>query len=104
MYDDEDAPKNVEEGVNRLLESILWEVLEEEMGLYKKSPFSNYPSWKDADKKRYDRAAKVLYKRLNNMMNNKPEVKIQKTNLPFSNHTNNNKNKTLRDYLREHVG
>ena len=104
MYDDEDAPKNVEEGVNRLLESILWEVLEEEMGIYKKSPFSNYHSWKDADKKRYDRAAKVLYKRLNNMMNNKPEVKIQKTNLPSSNHTNNNKNKTLRDYLREHVG
>ena len=31
MYDDEDAPKNVEEGVSRLLESILWEVLEEEI-------------------------------------------------------------------------
>jgi hypothetical protein len=104
MYDDEDAPKNVEEGVNRLLESILWEVLEEEMGLYKKSPFSNYPSWKDADKKRYDRAAKVLYKRLNNMVNNKPEIKIQKTKNVFPTDAKYNKNKTLRDYLREHVG
>lgn len=104
MYDDEDAPKNVEEGVNRLLESILWEVLEEEMGLYKKSPFSNYPSWKDADKKRYDRAAKVLYKRLNNMVNNKPEIKIQKTKNVFPADAKYNKNKTLRDYLREHVG
>ena len=104
MYDDEEAPKNVEEGVNRLLESILWEVLEEEMGLYKKPPFSNYPSWKDADKKRYDRAAKVLYKRLNNMMNNKPEPKILKTKNVSSPDANYNKNKTLRDYMREYVG
>jgi len=104
MYDDEDAPKNVEEGVSRLLESILWEVLEEDMGLYKKSPFSNYPSWKDADKKRYDRAAKVLYKRLKNMMDNKVETKIVKTKTLSSPDAKYNKNKTLRDYMREYVG
>ncbi len=33
MYDNEEAPKNVDEGINRLIESILWEVLEDEMGL-----------------------------------------------------------------------
>jgi len=38
------------------------------------------------------------------MMNNKPEVKIQKTNLPFTTDANNNKKKTLRDYMREYVG
>jgi hypothetical protein len=104
MYDSEEPPKTVEEGINRLLESILWEVLENEMGLYKKSPFSNYPTWKDTDKKRYDKSAKKLHKVLENMMNNKPEVKIQKTNLPSTTDANNNKKKTLRDYMREYVG
>ena len=45
MYDDEEAPKTVEEGISRLLESILWEVLEEDMGLYKESPLSNYSAF-----------------------------------------------------------
>jgi len=104
MYDNEEAPKNVDEGINRLIESILWEVLEDEMGLYKKSPFSNYPTWKDADKKRYDRAAKVLHKRLKNMMGGKGEVKIHNKEIETSSHAKYNKSKTLRDYMREHVG
>lgn len=104
MYDDEEAPKNVEDGVNRILEGILWEVLDEEMGLYKESPFSNYHSWKDSDKKRYERSVKKARKVLENIINNKPEVKIQKPKITSSPDAKYNKNKTLRDYMREHVG
>lgn len=104
MYDDEDAPKTIDEGINRLLESILWEVLEEDMGLYKKSPFSNYLSWKESDQKRYDKSAKKLHKMLENIMNNKPETKIVKTKNVSSSDAKYNKNKTLREYMREHVG
>jgi hypothetical protein len=104
MYDDEEAPKTVEEGISRLLESILWEVLEEDMGLYKESPLSNYSAWKDADKKRYDKSAKKLYKILENLMKNKTETKITKTKNVSSPDAKYNKNKTLREYMREHVG
>jgi len=104
MYDDEEAPKTVDEGINRILESILWEVLEDEMGLYKRSPFSNYPTWKDADKKRYDKSAKKLYIILENLMKNKTETKIVKTKIVSSPDAKYNKSKTLRDYMREYVG
>jgi len=104
MYDDEEAPKTVDEGMNRILESILWEVLEDEMGLYKRSPFSNYPTWKDADKKRYDKSAKKLYIILENLIKNKTETKIVKTKNVSSPDAKYNKSKTLRDYMREHVG
>ena len=104
MYDDNEAPKTLDEGINRLIESIMWEVLEEDMGLYKKSPFSNYLSWKDADKKRYDKSAKKLHKMLKNMMDNKVETKIVKTKIASSPDAKYNKNKTLRDYMRDHVG
>jgi len=104
MYDDEEAPKTVDEGINRILESILWEVLEDEMGLYKRSPFSNYPTWKDADKKRYDKSAKKLYIILENLIKNKTETKIVKTKIVSSPDAKYNKSKTLRDYMREYVG
>ena len=104
MYDDEEAPKTVDEGINRILESILWEVLEDEMGLYKRSPFSNYPTWKDADKKRYDKSAKKLYIILENLIENKTESKIVKTKIVSSPDAKYNKSKTLREYMREYVG
>jgi len=104
MYDDEEAPKTVEEGFNRIIEGILWEVLDEDLGLYKESPFSNYHSWKDSDKKRYERSVKKVRKVLENISNNNPEPKILKTKIVSSPDAKYNKNKTLRDYLREHVG
>ena len=104
MDDDEEAPKTVDEGINRILESILWEVLEDEMGLYKRSPFSNYPTWKDADKKRYDKSAKKLYIILENLIENKTESKIVKTKIVSSPDAKYNKSKTLREYMREYVG
>tara|TARA_R110000803_G_scaffold66618_3_gene128157 strand:- start:2457 stop:2780 length:324 start_codon:yes stop_codon:yes gene_type:complete len=103
-YDDDDAPKSVEDGVKRIIESIMWEVLEEEMGLYKESPFSNYSSWKDVDKKRYDRAAKVLYKRLESSYKIDNNKKVKTIMVTEEVNAKYNKAKTISDYLREHVG
>lgn len=105
-YDDDDAPKSVDDGIKRIIESILWEVLEEDMGLYKKSPFSNYLSWKDADKKRYDKSAKKLIKVLKNVVLKDVVLKNVVKSVALTEEINikYNKSKTLRDYMREHVG
>ena len=103
MYED-DAPKTVEEGIGRIIESIMWEVLEEEMGLYKESPFSNYSSWKDVDKKRYDKAAKKLYKMLESFYKVDNNKKVENVEVTEEINAKYNKAKTISDYLREHVG
>tara|TARA_R110001592_G_scaffold8805_10_gene47713 strand:- start:3234 stop:3557 length:324 start_codon:yes stop_codon:yes gene_type:complete len=103
-YDDDDAPKSVEDGIKRIIESIMWEVLEEEMGLYKESPFSNYSSWKDVDKKRYDKSAKKLIKLLESFYKVDNNKKVENVVLTEEVNAKYNKSKTLRDYMREHVG
>ena len=44
-YDDEEAPKTVKEAEERIIEALLYEVLDEDDGIFTERPMSNYIEW-----------------------------------------------------------
>ena len=95
MYDDEEGPKTLTEAIVRIKESIVWEFIDSE--LYQVSPNSNYVNWKEAEQKRYNKAAlKVKLELSGSPVIKRKDIKIE---VPYK--RVNKQVKTLREYLAE---
>lgn len=93
-YDSDEPPTTLEEAIQRIKESIVWEFLESEQ--YLEMPCSTYVNWNKAAQKRYKRAAEAVIRQLNF----KIEPKIADLSNESSNESINKVTKTLREYLR----
>lgn len=105
-YDDEEAPKTVKEAEERIIEALLYEVLDEDDGIFTERPMSNYIEWNEAAQKRYKKAAKNLSKKLKEINSTKGPQKIvvkeDVRNAPKVKSIINYP--TIRDYMRTYVG
>jgi len=93
-YDSDEPPTTLEEAMQRIKESIVWEFLESEQ--YLEMPCSTYVNWNEAAQKRYRKAAEAVIRQLNF----KIEPKIADLSNESSNESINKVTKTLREYLR----
>ena len=93
-YDSDEPPTTLEEAIDRLKQSIVWEFLESEM--YQEMPCSTYVNWNKAAQKRYRKAAENLKRFFTQHTSSKKE---EKSNNP-TNESINKVTKTLREYLR----
>lgn len=105
-YDDEEAPKTVKEAEERIIEALLYEVLDEDDGIFTERPMSNYIEWNEAAQKRYRKAAENLSKKLKELNSTKSPKKIV-----VKGEVNSNPKvkriinyPTIRDYMRTYVG
>ena len=57
-YDSDEPPITLEEAMDRLKQSIVWEFLES--GMYQEMPCSTYVNWNKAAQKRYRKAAENI--------------------------------------------
>ena len=93
-YDSDEPPTTLEEAIDRLKQSIVWEFLES--GMYQEMPCSTYVNWNKAAQKRYKKAAEAVIKQLNF----KIEPKIADLSTKPEDGSINKVVKTLREYLR----
>ena len=93
-YDSDEPPNTLEEAIDRLKQSIVWEFLES--GMYQEMPCSTYIHWNKAAQKRYRKAAENL-KRF--FTQHTSSIKGEKVDKP-TNESVNKVTKTLREYLR----
>ena len=93
-YDSDEPPNTLEEAIDRLKQSIVWEFLES--GMYQEMPCSTYINWNKAAQKRYRKAAENL-KRF--FTQHTSSIKGEKVDKP-TNESVNKVTKTLREYLR----
>tara|TARA_R100000773_G_scaffold44667_2_gene47189 strand:+ start:4645 stop:4938 length:294 start_codon:yes stop_codon:yes gene_type:complete len=93
-YDSDEPPTTLEEAMQRIKQSIVWEFLES--GMYQEMPCSTYINWNNAAQKRYKKAAEAVIKQLNF----KIEPKIADLSNKPKNGSINKVVKTLREYLR----
>ncbi len=93
-YDSDEPPNTLEEAMDRLKQSIVWEFLESEM--YQEMPCSTYVNWNKAAQKRYRKAAENLKRFFTQYTSSTKEEKVDKP----TNESVNKVTKTLREYLR----
>ena len=93
-YDSDEPPNTLEEAIDRLKQSIVWEFLES--GMYQEMPCSTYINLNKAAQKRYRKAAENL-KRF--FTQHTSSIKGEKVDKP-TNESVNKVTKTLREYLR----
>ena len=98
-YSDEEPPKTVEEATRRVLESVLFEYLDEDFMMFTES--TNYPSWNESQQKRYLRGVEKVRKMIQS--GSFTVNKIQKSEMPVKSEPTFNKVKTLREYMMPHV-
>ena len=101
-YDSEEPPSTLEEAMDRLKQSIVWEFLDSEM--YQEMPCSTYINWNDAAQKRYRKAAENLKSFFTQHTPSKYGVsdmfRIEEKSDNPTNESINKVVKTLREYLR----
>ena len=98
-YSDEEPPKTVEEATRRVLESLLFEYLDEDFMMFTES--TNYSSWNESQQKRYLRGVEKVRKMIQS--GSFAVNKIQKPEMPVKSEPTFNKVKTLREYMMPHV-
>lgn len=105
-YDDEEAPKTVKEAEERIIEALLYEILDEDDGIFTERPMSNYIEWNEAGQKRFKKAAKNLTKKLKELNINKgPQKIVVKKEIDSNPKVKRIINyPTIRDYMRTYVG
>jgi len=101
-YDSDEPPTTLEEAMDRLKQSIVWEFLES--GMYQEMPCSTYINWNDAAQRRYIKAAENLKRFFTQHTSSNYGVsgmfRIEEKSDNLNDESINKVVKTLREYLR----